>query len=78
MLGSEWVLAMVCVLTFYGAGRHEARFGVHDHALAWAILSIATSALVVLVFKGGWSWLLAAQVGLFLGIGVVRAWRRQP
>ena len=77
MLGDEWVLALVCVLAFYGAGRQEGRFGGHDHALSWAVLSILTSALVMLVLHGTWAWLLASQVALFVGIGVVRA-RRQP
>jgi hypothetical protein len=75
VLGDEWVLALVCVLTFFGAGRHEGRFGGHDHGVSWAVLSIAVSALVVLVLHGSWAWLLAAQVGLFIAIGVVRAAR---
>ena len=75
MLGSEWVLALVCVLTFFGAGRHEARFGGHDHGVLWAVLSIAVSALVVLVLGGGWGWLLIAQIALFLVIGAIRGAR---
>ena len=75
MLGSEWVLALVCVITFFGAGRHEARFGDHDRSLLWAALSIGVSALVMLVFHGTWGWLLAAQIALFVAIGVFRAWR---
>ena len=75
MLGNEWVLALVCVLTFYGAGAHERRFGGHDHGVLWAALSIAVSAVVVLLFGGTWLYLLLAQVGLFIGIGVVRALR---
>ena len=75
MLGNEWVLALVCVLTFYGAGAHEGRFGGHDHGALWAALSIAVSAVVVLLFGGTWLYLLLAQVGLFIGIGVLRALR---
>ncbi len=75
MLGDEWVLALVCVVTFYGAGAHEGRFGGNNHGVLWAALSIAVSALVVLVFKGTWGYLLAAQVLLFVGIGVARAAR---
>jgi len=74
VLGDDWVLALVCVLVFYGAGRHEGRFGGHDHGLLWAALSIATSALVMLVLHGSWGGLLLAQVALFIGIGVARAW----
>jgi hypothetical protein len=75
VLGDEWVLALVCALTFYGAGRHEGRFGGRDHGLSWAALSIAASAVVVLVVHGGWGWLLTSQVALFVGIGLVRAAR---
>ena len=37
MLGDEWVLALVCVLVFYGAGVHEGRFGGNNHGLLWAV-----------------------------------------
>jgi hypothetical protein len=77
MLGDEWVLALVCVITFYGAGRQEARFGGDDHALAWSVLSIGLSALVILLLHGTWGWLLGAQLALFVAIGVVRAWRQK-
>jgi hypothetical protein len=75
MLGNEWVLALACAIVFFGAGRHEGRFGGHDHAALWAGLSIALSAVVVLVLHATWGWLLGAQVALFMGIGVFRAWR---
>ena len=75
MLGNEWVLALVCVVTFYGAGEHEGRFGGHNHGTLWAALSIALSAIVVLLFKGTWMYLLISQVLLFVAIGVVRALR---
>ena len=79
MLGDDWVLALVCVVTFYAAGAQEGRFGGHDHRVAWAALSIGVSALVVLVFHGSWGYLLGAQVLLFVGIGVVRAlWDTGP
>ena len=77
MLGNEWVLALVCVVVFFGAGRHEARFGGHDRAAPWAALSIGVSALMMLVLHATWGWLLAAQVALFVGIGVVRALRER-
>ena len=75
MLGSEWVLAIVCVITFYGAGAHEGRFGGHNHGLLWAVLSILVSAVVMFLLKGSWTFLLVAQVGLFLGIAVFRTLR---
>ena len=75
MLGDEWVLALVCVVVYFGAGRQEARMGGHDHAALWAALSIAVSALGIFGLHGTWGWLLAAQIALFVGIGVFRAWR---
>jgi hypothetical protein len=75
VLGDEWVLALVSVLVFYGAGAHEGRFGGQHHGLLWAALSIAVSGLVMLLFRGTWAWMLAAQVLLFVGIGIVRAAR---
>ena len=75
MFASEWVLALVCVVLFYGAGANEARFGGNDHSVLWAALSIGLSALVVLLFKGTWAWLFVSQVALFVGIGVFRALR---
>jgi hypothetical protein len=75
MLGNEWVLALVCVVTFYGAGAHEGRFGGHNHGTLWAALSILVSALVVLVCKGTWTYLLLAQAGLLVGIAVFRVLR---
>ena len=73
MLGSEWLLGLVFVVLFFGAGKHEARFGGHDHAVPWAALSIGLSALIVLVFKSTAPVLFVSQVGLFLGIATVRA-----
>ena len=75
MLGSEWVLAMVCVITFYGAGSHEGRFGGNNHGLLWAVLSILVSAAVMFLVKGSWTFLLVSQIALFLGIAVFRTWR---
>ena len=75
MFGSEWLVALICVAIFFGAGRHEARFGGNDNSVLWAALSIGVSALVVLVFKGKTTHLFVAQVALFIAIGVVRALR---
>lgn len=73
MLGSEWLLALVFVVLYFGAGKHEARFGGNDHAILWAALSIGLSAVLVLVLKGTAPVLFVAQVGLFITIAVVRA-----
>ena len=73
MLGSEWLLALVFVMLFFGAGKHEARFGGHDHSILWAALSIGLSALLVLVLNAGAPVLFVAQVGLFITIAIFRA-----
>jgi hypothetical protein len=78
MLGSEWLIGLVCVVFFFGAGRQEARFGGHDHSALWAALSIGLSALIILVFKSTAPVLFVSQVGLFIGIAVVRALHDKP
>jgi hypothetical protein len=75
LLQSPLVLALVCALTFYGAGAHEARSGGDNHGLLWAALSALTSTLVLMAFDDSWAALLIAQLALFVGIGVFRAMR---
>jgi hypothetical protein len=81
-LQTNWIIAFVCAYIFLHAGRLEARgssletrSGSRDNGILWAGLSIATSALVIQVFGGGWLFVLLAQAGLFIGIGIYRAWR---
>jgi len=71
----ELILAAVCALTFFRAGRLEADSGGRDDGALWALLSASLSALLVLAFDASWLVLLACQVGLFFGIGVYRALR---
>ena len=77
MMGNELVLALVCVLTFYGAGGLEARDGSRDHGVSWALLSALISATVLIAFKGSWGLLLISQVSLFIGIGAFRMLRNR-
>jgi hypothetical protein len=70
-----WILAFVCAYVFYGAGQFEARDGARNNRMLWAGLSIALSAFVIQVFRGGWLLVLLAQAGLFAGIGIFRAVR---
>jgi hypothetical protein len=53
------------------------RAGVFDDgpALLWAVLSIGISLLVWQVLKWGMAGLILGQIGLFVGIGVVRVVR---
>ena len=71
----EVVLALVCAVTFFRAGRLESVGAAHDYGFLWALMSASLSALVLVAFKGPWLVLLLCQVGLFFGIGVYRALR---
>lgn len=71
----EVVLAVVCAVTFFRAGRFEAAGEAYDYSFVWALMSALLSALVLLALKGSWIVLLVFQVGLFVGIGVYRALR---
>ena len=71
-MGNELVLALVCVITFYGAGQLDSRGEAHDYSILWALLSVLLSALVLIALKGSWAVLLLSQVGLFIGIGIFR------
>ncbi len=77
ILGSPIALALVCLFTYYALGAYEARFEGDNHGILWAGLSAFVSLLVLSVFKAGWSWLVLAQIGLYLGIAVFRA-AREP
>lgn len=80
-LQPNWIIAFVCAYIFFAGGRLEARGGSletrsssRDNGILWAGLSIAISALVIRI-GGGWVYVLLAQAGLFVGIGIYRAWR---
>jgi hypothetical protein len=76
LLQSPYLLAAVCAFFFWGADAHEARSGGENHGALWAVLSILASTLMILGFHAAtMGWLLLAQGGLFLGIGLFRAWR---
>lgn len=75
ILQAPIVLALVSIALFFGAGVQEAQMGGNNNGFIWALLSALVSACVLLLFKGSWSWLVLAQVALFVGIGVFRALR---
>jgi len=64
------VMALACAAFYYQAGAKETGSGV-----PWAGLSVMVSALVIMVFHGGFWAVLAAQLGLLLGITLYRVWR---
>jgi uncharacterized membrane protein HdeD (DUF308 family) len=67
-------LTIAGMIAFFNAGEWEARDGGSNHRVLWGTLSLLISVLVL--FVAGWSWLpwLVAQIGLFVGIAVVRVW----
>jgi uncharacterized membrane protein YoaK (UPF0700 family) len=75
LIGAPILLALICIITFYAAGDHEARLSGKNFGMLWAVLSALVSAFVLIILNGSWSWLLASQIALFVGIGVVRAMR---
>jgi hypothetical protein len=73
-LQSNWILAFVFAFALFGSGKLEGQDGVRN-GLLWAGLSIAISVLVIQFCGGGWLFELLTQLGLFVGIGAVRAIR---
>lgn len=67
----SFVLLLVSAVFFYRAGEFEGSSGV-----LWAALSVVISVLAWRVLKSGLLVMLLCQVGLFIGIGVVRAVRK--
>ncbi len=65
------VLLVVFAVCFYRAGVFD-----NGPALLWAVLSAAISLLVWQVFHWGLMGMIVGQVGLFVGIGVVRVVRK--
>lgn len=75
-LKSPVLLVLVCAYIYYVLGAYEAEQGGSNHGVLWAALSLAVSFVVAYLFKGGWGMVLITQIGLFLGIAVVRALRQ--
>lgn len=71
----EVMLALVCAVTFFRAGRMESVGEAYDYSFLWALMSALLSALVLIALKASWLVLFLCQIGLFLGIGVYRALR---
>ncbi|GAA5073856.1 hypothetical protein [Lysobacter panacisoli] len=71
----ELLLAFLCAVTYYRAGRMESRDQAVDLSFPWALMSALLSALVLVGFDASWFMLLLSQIGLFFGIGFYRALR---
>lgn len=76
ILTTAWIIAFVCAFVFFGAGKQNTGLpGGTNQSFLWAGLSIGVSAIVIQVFHAGWMLILLAQFGLFVAIGVFRAFR---
>lgn len=71
----EVVLAIVCAVTFFRAGRFESDGEAYDYSFIWSLMSVLLSAFVLVLLEASWGVLLLCQVGLFFGIGVFHALR---
>ena len=64
-------MCIVGMSFYFNAGKIEARSGAADHSILWASLSLLTSVLALMAGAGWFFWLIA-QIGLLLGITLVR------
>lgn len=64
-------MCIIGMSLFFNAGKIEARGGATDHSILWAALSLLTSVLALWA-GAGWVFWLLAQVGLFIGIALMR------
>ena len=77
-LQPNWIIAFVCALVFYGAGKQNTGIpGGTNQSLLWTGLSIGVSALAIHLLGAGWVLVLVAQCGLFVAIGIFRSFRER-
>jgi hypothetical protein len=69
---AEMALTAVFATFFAKAAEMEARGGRRNHGLLWAALSLAVSALGIIVLQASLLGLFLLQIALFVGIAVVR------
>ena len=68
----EFVLFLACAGFFYKAAEFE-----DESAFLWTVLSVSIFIVTWIVFSWGWLGCLFGQLGLFVGIAVVRVLRKQ-
>ncbi len=71
MFYTKVAMCIIGMSLFFNAGKIEARGGAADHSVLWASLSLLTSVLALWAGAGWLFWLLA-QIGLLIGIALVR------
>jgi hypothetical protein len=71
MFYTKVAMCIIGMSLYFNAGKIEARGGAADHSVLWASLSLLTT-ILALWAGAGWLFWLLAQVGLLLGIALVR------
>ena len=71
MIYTKIAMCIIGMSFYFNAGKMEARSGAADHSVLWASLSLLASILALWAGAGWLLWLIA-QIGLLLGIALVR------
>ena len=71
MIYTKIAMCIIGMSLYFNAGKMEARGGAADHSILWASLSLLTS-IFALWAGAGWVLWLIAQIGLLIGIALVR------
>lgn len=71
MIYTKIAMCIIGMSLYFNAGKIEARSGAKDHSMLWASLSLLTS-ILALWAGAGWVLWLIAQIGLLIGIALVR------
>lgn len=70
------IIGVAAAFTFYAMGEYESRGRASRlRAPVWALVSAIITYLAIVGLDGGVITVLLAQLGLFIGIGVVRVLR---
>ena len=71
MIYTKIAMCIIGMSFYFNAGKMDARSGAADHSILWASLSLLTSILALWAGAGWLLWLIA-QIGLLIGIALVR------
>jgi hypothetical protein len=71
MIYTKIAMCIIGMSFYFNAGKMDARSGAADHSILWASLSLLTTILALWAGAGWLLWLIA-QIGLLIGIALVR------
>lgn len=71
MIYTKIAMCIIGMSLYFNAGKIEALSGAKDHSMLWASLSLLTS-ILALWAGAGWVLWLIAQIGLLIGIALIR------